>query len=112
MGFKGMRNIKHFEKRLQDRLAELDDRLKGIEEDLDEPQSPDTEERATEREGDEVLENLGNTGLDELRMIQAALSRINDGTFGVCVACGEPISNERLEVLPHTPRCRNCAKIS
>ena len=107
-----MVNIKNFEKRLNDRLNELNARLSEIEADLDQPQSPDAEERATEREGDEVLENLGITGLDEIRMIQAALSRIKDGTFGVCVACGEPVSNERLEVLPHTPRCRNCAKIS
>ena len=104
-----MRDTKHFEKQLQNRLAELDDRLRGIEEDLDEPQSPDNEERATERESDEVLENLGNSGLAEIRMIEAALSRLEDGTFGVCVACGEPISNERLELLPHTPRCKNCA---
>ncbi len=104
-----MRNIKHFEKRLRDRLTELDDRLKGIEEDLDEPQSPDTEERATEREGDEVLESLGNRGLTEIRMIEAALSRLEEGTFGDCVVCGKPISNERLELLPHTPKCKNCA---
>ncbi len=109
MGFKSMRNIKHFEKRLRDRLAELEERLKGIEEDLDEPQSPDTEERATEREGDEVLESLGNRGLVEIRMIEAALSRIEDGTFGDCVVCGKPILSERLELLPHTPKCKNCA---
>ncbi len=109
MGFKGMRNIKHFEKRLQDRLEELDNRLRGIEEDLDEPQSPDTEERATEREGDEVLESLGKRGLTEIRMIEAALSRVEDGTFGMCVSCGKPISNERLELLPHTPKCKSCA---
>ena len=104
-----MKNIKRFEEKLKDRLAELENRLRGIEDDLDEPQSPDTEERATEREGDEVLESLGNRGLAEIRMIKAALSRVEDGTFGVCVACGNPISDERLELLPHTPRCKRCA---
>ncbi len=104
-----MRDIKRFEKKLQARLAELDDRLRGIEENLDEPQSPDTEERATEREGDEVLESLGNRGLAEIRMIEAALSRVEDGSFGVCVSCGNPISDKRLELLPHTPRCKKCA---
>jgi RNA polymerase-binding transcription factor DksA len=73
------------------------------------PADPDFEERATEREGDEVLEDLGHAGLAEIGMIQAALARIKDKTFGVCVACGEPISKERLDVLPHTPRCKRCA---
>jgi RNA polymerase-binding transcription factor DksA len=102
-------DARKYEKKLQDRLHELNERLGEIEEDLDEPADPDVEERATEREGDEVLEELGNTGLAEIKMIQSALARIKDGAFGLCVACGEPISKERLEVLPHAPRCKHCA---
>lgn len=90
-------------------MRELDVRLHEIEDDLDEPVNPDTEEAATEREGDEVLENLDNSGLAEIKMIQAALDRIEAGTFGECVTCGEQISAERLAVLPHTPRCKRCA---
>ena len=104
-----MVDVQRYEKRLLDRLRELNERLKEIDEDLDEPADPDAEERATEREGDEVLENLGHAGLAEIRMIQAALARVKDGTFGFCVACGKPISKERLEVLPHTTRCNQCA---
>lgn len=94
---------------LMDRLKDLDSRLHEIEDTLDEPQSADTEERATEREGDEVLESLGQAGLLEVEQIRAALDRIRKGTFGACVKCGEEISDERLVVLPQTPFCRNCA---
>jgi len=104
-----MVDVAKYEKRLRDRLQELNDRLEAIEEDLDEPADPDAEERATEREGDEVLENLGNAGLMEIKQIQAAMARVAAGTFGDCVACGEPISEERLEVVPHAARCRHCA---
>ena len=104
-----MIDVARYEKRLLARKAELEKRLDGIEADLDETPSPDWEERATEREGDEVLEELGAAGAAELRMIAAALDRIEAGTYGDCVACGEEISAERLEVLPHAPRCRNCA---
>lgn len=104
-----MVDLGKFEKRLIARLNELNSRLEAIEDDLDEPADPDAEERATEREGDEVLESLGNAGLMEIRMIQAALARIKDGTFGICVNCGEDISEERLELVPHAPRCRHCA---
>lgn len=102
-------DIEKYRKMLQDRLRELEERLKEIDDDLDKPADDDFEERATEREGDEVLENLGHAGVAEIKMIQAALARMEDGKFGVCVACGEPISDERLTVLPHTPRCKKCA---
>ena len=94
---------------LEARLAELTRRLDTIEHDLDEPAPQDTEDRATEREGDEVLEGIGIAGLAETRMIRAALNRIEAGVFGICVACGEPISEERLRAVPHAARCRNCA---
>ncbi len=102
-------NVSQFETRLRNRLRDLNVRLSGVEAELDQPADADSEERATEREGDEVLESLGNAGLLEIRMIQAALGRIADGTFGECVACGEPISEERLNAVPHAARCKRCA---
>lgn len=104
-----MKAVGHYEARLRRRLDELTNRLSGVEAELDQPQDADFEERASERESDEVLEGLGHAGLAEMRMIQAALERVADGTFGTCVACGEPISEERLEAVPHAARCRNCA---
>ena len=104
-----MDDVSQFEVRLRNRLRDLNARLSGVEAELDQPVDADSEERATEREGDEVLESLGNAGLLEIRMIQAALGRIADGTFGECVACGEPISEERLNAVPHAARCKRCA---
>ncbi|MGF1475833.1 MAG: TraR/DksA family transcriptional regulator [Geminicoccaceae bacterium] len=94
---------------LEDRLVALTKRIHMIESELDTPPNPDAEERVTEREGDEVMEDLGNAGLAEIKMIRAALERIEDGSYGVCVNCGEPISAERLNAVPHAARCRNCA---
>lgn len=104
-----MPNRQHYKKRLLDRLQALDSRLHGIEGELIEPSPADDEERATEREGDEVLEQLGNAGLAEIAAIKHALTRIEDKSYGICVVCGEDISDKRLELIPHTPRCRNCA---
>ena len=103
-----MENIQKYKKLLETRLDELNHRLHDIEDELDEPVDADVEERATEREGDEVLEGLGNAGLQEVQMIRAALKRIEDGTYGICAECNEPISTERLDIVPHTPRCKNC----
>lgn len=91
------------------RLRELDSRLHDIEAELDSHQAKDWDELAVEREEDEVLEGLGNSGVVEIAQIRAALDRIDAGSFGICVRCGEEISQERLDVLPATPFCRHCA---
>jgi len=45
----------------------------------------------------------------ELERIDAAIARIDAGTFGECVRCGEEISPARLGLDPTTPLCRDCA---
>ncbi len=94
---------------LMRRLNQLDARLHAIEAELDAPRAHDWEEAATEREGDEVLERLGQSGEAEIARIRAALGRIREGSYGVCTACGERIARERLDILPETPLCRDCA---
>ena len=94
---------------LKKRKQFLESSLDQIEAALDTPSSKDFEDRATEREGDEVMESLGNAELLELKQINAALSRHERGTFGICVQCGREISTERLAVVPHAPRCKFCA---
>jgi DnaK suppressor protein len=43
-----------------------------------------------------------------LRAVEAALSRIRQGTFGICETCHNPISRARLEAVPWTHHCRDC----
>jgi RNA polymerase-binding protein DksA len=95
---------------LQKKLDQLLNRVGKIERDLRQPAEPDSEERAIGRENDEVLEHLDNSGRAELRMLQAALARIDAGTYGVCVQCGEKISPQRLAALPYTTTCIACAR--
>jgi RNA polymerase-binding transcription factor DksA len=94
---------------LLNRLSELDERLHDIEAELDTHQSKDWEEMATEREDEEVLEGLGAAGKDEIVAIRAALQRIREGEYGFCTKCGDEISQARLDVLPATPFCKDCA---
>ncbi|NEY89078.1 TraR/DksA family transcriptional regulator [Tabrizicola oligotrophica] len=94
---------------LEARLADLKSRLVGIEAELDSHNAQDWEDLATERETDEVLQDLGNAGQLEMRQIEAALQRIEDGEYGFCAKCGAEISEDRLDLLPQTPFCRSCA---
>ena len=91
------------------RRAELTEDPCEIEDKLDDPMPNDWEDRPSERQGDEVLEALGNADLDELRRIDAALARIEDESYGICAKCGDPISDERLRAVPTAALCRNCA---
>ena len=94
---------------LEGRLIELGARLESIDGELAAHRDPDWEELAVEREGDEVLEATGNVGLTEIARIRSALGRIADGSYGLCVRCGEPIAEARLDAVPWTPFCRSCA---
>jgi RNA polymerase-binding transcription factor DksA len=103
-----MPDIEKHKQRLLARQKELDARLHNIEDQLDDEPNADVEERSVEREDDEMLEGLGNAGKQELEQIEHALTRIENGTFGVCVECGDNISEERLEAIPYATKCKNC----
>jgi len=45
----------------------------------------------------------------ELKRIDSALARLDDGEFGFCVVCGEEIGLERLNMDPAVPTCIDCA---
>lgn len=46
---------------------------------------------------------------DEMRRIEAALSRIDEGEYGFCISCGEEIAAKRLAADPTIPTCIACA---
>src|SRR5580692_11184792 len=47
-----------------------------------------------------------------LRQVKAALLRMGDGTFGICLDCESPISPKRLAAVPWATRCIECQEIS
>ena len=94
---------------LEARRAELVRRVDEIEDELGNSVAEEPEEQALEREDDEVREDLGEAAVREIRMIEAALDRIANGSYGVCANCGERIAEARLDALPATPLCADCA---
>lgn len=94
---------------LIDMLEELDDRLAKITHDVKEPLDKDFEEQAAQAENDEVLDSLGNAARTEIEMVRQAIARIDQGGYGSCQVCGEPINKERLRIVPYTTMCIKCA---
>lgn len=96
--------------RLEAQLAELEARQARIAEDLAEPLNPDSGEQAVEMEDDASLEGQGVLVAREIASVKRALARIEDGTYGECVRCGEEIADARLEARPEAALCIDCAR--
>jgi RNA polymerase-binding transcription factor DksA len=107
------RDLKSFRRRLEDELTVLTGRHAGLE--AASATSPDVggaggygEEASdagsftSERERD--LSLAGNLR-DLIEKIQGALERIDEGSYGRCEVCGQPIEAERLDALPYTTLC-------
>jgi RNA polymerase-binding transcription factor DksA len=94
---------------LQHKLEQLQHRLGKIDHNLRQTPDRDSQEQAQERENDEVLERLDQSGRDELNLLRTALERMDTGSYGVCIQCGKSIPVQRLEVLPYTLTCIKCA---
>ena len=90
------------------RQAELQERLAQLEDVLDDPKSQSFSEAATESEFDEVYDAQRIAGEGELARIEAALKRLENGVYGKCLSCGEPISEARLAAVPTATACRRC----
>jgi RNA polymerase-binding transcription factor DksA len=105
-----MQNIETIKKKLEQQLKDLGAKAEEIEEDLRTPRSASWEDRATEIEGDEVLEALEESAVAEIAEIRATLKRIDDGTYEICATCGENIDKRRLEALPYATQCIHCAE--
>jgi DnaK suppressor protein len=89
---------------------DVSNRIDAIDRDIrHEGMSADWTEQASERENDEVLDSLGNSSEQELAMIKFALLRIDNGNYFHCDQCGDDIPPARLELLPFTAHCVNCA---
>lgn len=98
---------------LKDQLLELQislsKRIDAIKRDFSNGRSADFSEQATEQENEEVLVQLKVEAEEELRLVNIALEKIADGHYGECEKCTEEIATARLEAIPYTKYCINCA---
>lgn len=69
------------------------------------------EEEAQAEQGLVDLERLGAAERLELRRIDAALERLEEGHYGTCATCGATIEARRLKALPWAVRCTGCEEL-
>ncbi len=90
-------------------LAEYSARAKSIRQDLGRSHSADFAEQALQRQNDEVLEALLAEAEVAMRQVGMAKLRLEDGSYGDCLRCGEAIEPARLQALPAAEFCLKCA---
>lgn len=104
-----MNNYEDIKQSLLEKRDELESRIGKIKKDYATPLSQDSSEQAVELENSEVLAVIQREAVDELTQINRTLQMIDRGAYGICIVCETSIPPKRLEVLPHTNYCIDCA---
>ena len=91
------------------RIVELQTRIGAIHQDFAGGRDADWSEQAGERENEEVLNALESEAKIEIQHLSNAITRMENGSYGICQACGESISPQRLQVQPAAEKCIQCA---
>jgi RNA polymerase-binding protein DksA len=112
-------DIDHFRKRLLDERARVQGAIDYLHKEHPGSMEDETQEIPSDNHPGDVatitLDREIDYTLEEneervLKAIDAALERIEKGTFGICQTCVQPIDPERLEALPHTTLCIDCKR--
>ena len=96
--------------KLMDEKAELAKRIDKIHEHARNPLDADSAEQAAQLGNVAVVSALEAEAVEEVAEIDAALQRLNDGSYGLCITCGEEISPGRLSARPASAECVDCAE--
>lgn len=101
-----------FKKRLEERQQDLRKKVATMQQDGRAADSGDTAQdiadRAASSYNKEFLFHQSTADRQLLAMVEGALSRIREGSFGQCISCGQDINPKRLEAVPWTRHCIAC----
>jgi DnaK suppressor protein len=105
------KKLDYFRKRLETRQQELRRTVTRTQQDgraADEDTAQDIADRAASSYTKEFLFSQSNNDRQLLLMVDGALGRIREGSFGECISCGKEINPKRLEAVPWTRHCIEC----
>lgn len=105
------KRLEQFRKRLEQRQQDLRRVVSRTEQDgraADEAMAQDIADKAANSYTKEFLFHQSNNERQLLGMVESALDRIRQGSFGECISCGTEINAKRLEAVPWTRFCIAC----
>lgn len=105
------RSIQHYKERLLQQKRSLEhSALSAVEQGREAiaEDAQDAADQAVLSYQKELLFTRGTHDHGQLTLVNRALERLKEGSFGECVLCSEQIGAKRLEALPWTPFCIDC----
>ena len=105
------KRLEQFKKRLEVRQQELRRLVTRNVQDgraADEESAQDIADKAANSYTKEFLFHQSNTDRQLLQLVEEALARIREGSFGECVNCGSEVNSKRLDAVPWTRYCIAC----
>lgn len=101
--------LEQVKKDLVERKLELEQEFALLyQEKFSDNQVQDPGDQALSSTMEDIRSSFQDTRLSEYRRIVRALEMIQDGTYGVCIDCQEPIGDKRLKSFPNATRCLAC----
>lgn len=103
-----IKNLDAIKQELLRRKEELEQKL--VELNMQEPpdQIMDIGDQAQSVSQETLRRSLQDTEGEEYKRILKALEMLQEGVYGICVDCGQPISEKRLKLFPNATRCLSC----
>ena len=105
------KRLELYKKRLLERRGQLQEIVSKAEQDgreADEEAAQDIADKATNSYTKEVLFKKSNDDRFILQLIQEALDRMEEGSYGTCVHCGGEMQQKRLDAVPWARHCLDC----
>lgn len=100
---------RELEERRNALLQRFSDSLEA-ENELLEGRHAEREEVSVDQQIAQMVNRLGEREVEQISELLAALRRLDEGTYGYCEMCEEPISEGRLRAIPETRYCLECAE--
>ena len=95
----------------RNQLLNMVERTEDYGREADREVSQDPADKASNSYTKELLFSQSTTERNTLRLIEEALNRIAEGSYGDCANCGEEIQPKRLDAIPWTPHCIRCQEL-
>ncbi|HLG15940.1 MAG TPA: TraR/DksA family transcriptional regulator [Blastocatellia bacterium] len=108
------KKLRQYETRLteyRDTLSGMVERTEDYGREADRDVSQDPADKASNSYTKELLFSQSTNERNTLRLIEEALDRIAEKSFGECINCGAEIQPKRLEAIPWTPHCIKCQEL-
>jgi DnaK suppressor protein len=105
------KKLEGFKKKLETRQQDLRRMVSRTQQDgrsADDDTAQDIADKAASSYNKEFLFHQSNADRQLLMMVEGALARIREGSFGECISCGNEINPKRLEAVPWTRHCIEC----